>query len=491
MMYPLRLTFLQASLLALMRCRIGIRCRIGMRSLPLAVLLLVVFAGVPGFSQDAPFPGVQRILFEADVDTARAVYALESAGLGSGLSRDTVTVRLSVFGDVETVSLAEAQRRLDERDPRRDIYIQRLPRLFEAHARDDTGSIIGRYTVVYLFVSDSEAVVSGSGDGQGGDGQGGGDRPGMHSETALEAALSSQGISRERWVMLDRPPADPPLLSERAVELFNPVLPMLLAGIPALLVALLVWRVVRVLPIVRGVRFMRERAVQAALVLLIALVVMAGLLPVTGMPVHTDNHRQEVESSDCIELNSGSLALNELELEDDGSTAAESNRNVEIVAPEPSGLSTANLEAGAGEGNSTEAPAAEADALGALFEAAMTDFESGMRAHALPGEEALLPDFGLLIAHRAYQAGLAWGGSFAVPQPGDRLFRPRAEQPDSRRNWDDPEKSRDVVVEYSLEWFREQFSGDENRAARLLAVTAGRAPLTFGVTPRCGRDSEG
>lgn len=272
------------------------------RALFLLALAVLLAVGVPGWARELAYPGVQRIVFKADVDTRRAVDALEHAGLGPALSRETASVHVSVIDDVRTVPLARARAWLDPRDPRRDAFIEGLPRLFEAEVRDSEGTTAETYSA-----------------SQGGD-------------------------------------------------------------------------------------------------------------------------------------NAYVLAL-----------------------PEPSGSLTGDAEA------DREAVLSPEE----LFGRARADFEAGITSHSSQSEHPRLPDFGSLIAHRAYQEGLPWGGTFSVPEIGDRVFRPRAERSGSGGGEHQSETSHEPVVEYSSEWLEDQLTGDENRLARLLAGTAGRAPVVFRTTRIC------
>ncbi len=439
-----------------------------------AVLLLSGMAGSAGDGSDAgeqaspgalPFPGVQRVLFEADVDTALAVDALEGARLGPALSRDTALVRVSAIGDVETVSLSEARTRLDRRDPRRDEYIERLPRLFDAKLSTGAGETIERYSVVYLFFGEDEDENQGN--DKAGDGRDEDASAGPHTHDALDTALSAYGISSGRWIALDSPAVPEPAGVELEPDA-APLFPVFLIVISASAVAAL------------ASRALTDRRRLTLLLLTIALVGGAGVFPVTA-PVPSAGEGQGHERSrGCIEVRPNQFNASDWEpgaytaRSDRGDAAdAGSGTPLLLIVPEPSGPPTVS------GGN---APVHDPERL---FRAARSDFNSEIGRHPVEDDRVLLPDFGLLIAHRAYQDGLAWGRTFSVPEPGERLFRPRAEQLGSNGSGDQAEKSGEVVVDYSVEWLRDQLDGDGNLSARLLAATAGRAPLIFRGSPVC------
>ncbi len=114
-----------------------------------------------------------------------------------------------------------------------------------------------------------------------------------------------------------------------------------------------------------------------------------------------------------------------------------------------------------------------------LYNRARADWE------AVPEPE--IPHFGSVLAHIAYQQGLAWGREFEPPRYDERVFRPTADPSAVART----DVDEDTVIYFDEHWLASTIGPDGLPVAQLLARSAGRAPITLQevnpTNPRFGR----
>lgn len=101
---------------------------------------------------DATWEGFYTLVLQRTDDTAPVETALTEAGFAEVLSRRTVMVSISDFNGLERLPLAALDDRLAPMDPRRDPFLQKAPRLFEAGRA-------GEWEVIYLRSAESTAAV--------------------------------------------------------------------------------------------------------------------------------------------------------------------------------------------------------------------------------------------------------------------------------------------------------------------------------------------
>jgi hypothetical protein len=92
----------------------------------------------------APWSGFRVILVDASVPESEVLPALDGAGFKDVLSESTEPVLVSNWSGLESMSLGEAESRLDREDPRFDSYLERLGLWFHAKA---AGAV---YRVYYI-----------------------------------------------------------------------------------------------------------------------------------------------------------------------------------------------------------------------------------------------------------------------------------------------------------------------------------------------------
>ena len=115
----------------------------------------------------------------------------------------------------------------------------------------------------------------------------------------------------------------------------------------------------------------------------------------------------------------------------------------------------------------TREPELTAGSAHRLYNRARADWE------AAPEPE--IPHFGSVLAHLAFQHGLAWGRGYEPPRYDERVFRPTAD-PSAIAQSDVDEHT---VIHFDERWLASAIGPDGLPVAQLLAQSAGRAPITL------------
>ncbi len=160
-----------------------------------------------------------------------------------------------------------------------------------------------------------------------------------------------------------------------------------------------------------------------------------------------------------------------------GARIASEVRHPRIEVPAPEGRHTTADSAGMPDltGN-TELTSSDARRL---YSRARADWERD--------PEPEIPHFGSVLAHVAYQHALAWGRDYKPPRYDERVFRPTSDHSAVGRT----DVEEDTVIHFNDRWLASAIGPDGLPVARLLAQSAGRAPITLREVerepPRPGR----
>ena len=121
----------------------------------LSALAFLLFMPQEQSSTSSTWSGFYSLLVPRSEKRAGLVPALRAEGFEDVLSRGTVTVRISDFSGLEEVALTDLDERLAPMDPRWDPFLRALPAFF-------SGGPGGQYEILYLRSEASIGEVRGS-----------------------------------------------------------------------------------------------------------------------------------------------------------------------------------------------------------------------------------------------------------------------------------------------------------------------------------------